>query len=106
MIVDWCAHFIKIPMPAGPLRLVGHDASLTSCESINNIQLHGLCSKGAISHLVHLCVVVPATESSAPTPACIQQVLDEFLTSSLSPQACHLGAPVITRFLSFSARNQ
>lgn len=78
MIVDWCAHFIKIPMPAGPLRLVGHDASLTSCESINNIQLHGLCSKGAISHLVHLCVVVPATESSAPTPACIQQVLDEF----------------------------
>ncbi|KAE8774171.1 hypothetical protein D1007_53506 [Hordeum vulgare] len=36
MIVDWRDHFIEISTPAGPLRLIGHDATSIVCESINN----------------------------------------------------------------------
>ena len=78
MTMDWRACFIEIPTPAGPLRLVGHNAASTMCETINNIQLQGLCSKGAISHVIHLCMVEPTAEPSAPTPDCIQQVLNDF----------------------------
>ena len=78
MLVDWRAHFIEIPTPAGPLRLVGHDASSTSCQTINSLQLQNLCSKGSITHAVHLCMVASQPEILEQTPACIQEVLDQF----------------------------
>uniref|UniRef100_A0A453DEV1 Reverse transcriptase domain-containing protein n=1 Tax=Aegilops tauschii subsp. strangulata TaxID=200361 RepID=A0A453DEV1_AEGTS len=78
MIVDWRARFLEIPSPAGSLRLVGHDAASTSCETINSIQLQGLCSKGAVSHIIHLCVVVQEPSNPTQTPKCIQAVVDEF----------------------------
>lgn len=78
MTVYWRNRFIEISTPAGPLRLEGHDAASAVCESINSVQLQGLCSKGSISHIVHLCVVAPASEPSTPIPECIQRVINEF----------------------------
>lgn len=101
MVVDWRARFIEIPTLAGPLRLVGHDASATTYESINTIQQQGLCSRGAILHVVHLCMAAPAQAATTPIPGCIQRVLDEFPDDFIEPtglppwRACNHRIPLI-----------
>ena len=59
MQIDWRARFIEIPTPAGPLRLMGHDAASTSCQAINSLQLQNPCSNGSITHVIHIYVVAP-----------------------------------------------
>ncbi|XP_048570454.1 uncharacterized protein LOC125551359 [Triticum urartu] len=102
MTVDWRARFIETITLAGPIRLNGHDAASVVCETINSIQLQSLCSNGAVSHIIHLCMIAPE-ESTAPVPDCIQKVVDDFADVFSEPKglplrrACDHKIPLIPR---------
>ena len=59
MTVDWWAKLIEIPLPAGPIRLRGHEATSSTCTVINALQLQHMCNTGAISHMA----LIYATDS-------------------------------------------
>lgn len=78
MTVDWRTKLIEIPTIDGVISLHGHDDSSSTCIVINALQLQGLCAKGAVTHIVHVCAVMPEDDITTPPLVCIQHVLDEF----------------------------
>lgn len=78
MTLDWREESIEIQTPAGPLRLLGQEASSIECQVVNNLQLQAPCNQEAITHIVHLCMVVPESEKTKAIPPSIQAIVNEF----------------------------
>ncbi|XP_073361904.1 uncharacterized protein [Aegilops tauschii subsp. strangulata] len=110
MTVDCRAKHLQFFQHGTSVSLHGHEAESTTCLLVNALQLQSLCRNNAVTHVVCLFAISDDTQTAAPTPPCLQEVLVEFADVFGQPEglpprcSCDHHIPLVSGAQPFSSR--